>query len=749
MRWCVVSFNEEQKCQTFAFEVDRFRNVTFNETYMKVQCVRGRDYHDCMSLIEHNQADVINLEAGLVRYAVDWHMLMPILMERYDTMYDDITKYSAGLQLYSLAVVSGEPDRKPINRLEDLQNASSCHAGAGFGASWNLPIATLIKLGIMNITDCTIQMASVTDFFGPMCAAGALNEAFNPFGLNPTTVCDLCGTTQEEKCTMEDPYAGYYGATRCLAEKGDVAFVTNAALFYDPPCPQPTTGLPDPLGKAQLLCMDGKKTSLSSYESCNWGTIPGNAVVTNSQKNGIQIERYKTFLRRASQFFKFCKVDEFNLFESATHGYRNSRDLMFSDNTKMLIEVPSMEDYFILFKADNNQAGGDQINLFESSEYLSYCPQLPLRWCVTYEAEFRKCTRMKVAFKQRQLKPEVDCIYVDDIPTCMRMIKEGDADVILLDPGEQYIAGRDYDLVPIIAADYGQGDVPSSFFVVGVSQKADPITTLYNLRERRTCHPAVQTAAGFYIPLLTLIGSQVMPLQHCDLPQSLANFINYGCMPGVLNTEYKKNSSNPITLCEGCASQSYRKCERNPWELYFGTSGAFRCLAENAGDIAFVKHFTVRENTDGHNQAEWARNRRSVDYQLSCRDGRRAPVDDWRMCNLAQVPASAIVTSRLKTANQRWQMWQLINHAQLYFAGQASEFRMFESETDYKDLIFEDSTAHLVWIPPEQQTSERYLSSFNFYKMAQEVHRLDCSSASMLLPASSVLLLLVQFFIFY
>lgn len=62
--------------------------MTFNETYMKVQCVRGRDYFHCMDLIENNEADVVNLEAGLVRYAVDWHMLMPILMERYDDMFD-------------------------------------------------------------------------------------------------------------------------------------------------------------------------------------------------------------------------------------------------------------------------------------------------------------------------------------------------------------------------------------------------------------------------------------------------------------------------------------------------------------------------------------------------------------------------------------------------------------------------------------------------------------------------------------
>ena len=58
-----------------------------------------------------------------------------------------------------------------------------------------------------------------------------------------------------------------------------------------------------------------------------------------------------------------------------------------------------------------------------------------------------------------------------------------------------------------------------------------------------------------------------------------------------------------------------------------------------------MKHTTVRENTDGRNQAEWARNRRSDDYQLLCNDGRRADIDDWKDCNMGKVPANAIVTA--------------------------------------------------------------------------------------------------------
>ena len=61
--------------------------------------------------------------------------------------------------------------------------------------------------------------------------------------------------------------------------------------------------------------------------------------------------------------------------------------------------------------------------------------------------------------------------------------------------------------------------------------------------------------------------------------------------------------------------------------------------------MAFVKHTTVRENTDGRNIAEWARNRRSDDYELLCNDGTRADIDSWADCNMGEVPSNAIVTA--------------------------------------------------------------------------------------------------------
>ncbi|WP_164732434.1 hypothetical protein, partial [Neisseria meningitidis] len=62
-------------------------------------------------------------------------------------------------------------------------------------------------------------------------------------------------------------------------------------------------------------------------------------------------------------------------------------------------------------------------------------------------------------------------------------------------------------------------------------------------------------------------------------------------------------------LCVGNSDKNdaSTKCYPDVGEDYFGYTGAFRCLAAGAGDVAFVKHSTVLNNTDGHNSEAWAR----------------------------------------------------------------------------------------------------------------------------------------------
>lgn len=58
---------------------------------------------------------------------------------------------------------------------------------------------------------------------------------------------------------------------------------------------------------------------------------------------------------------------------------------------------------------------------------------------------------------------------------------------------------------------------------------------------------------------------------------------------------------------------------------------------EGGGDVAFLKHTTVAENTDGKRRDWWARNQLTADYQLLCRDGTRAPVTEYAECNIGKV----------------------------------------------------------------------------------------------------------------
>ena len=60
----------------------------------------------------------------------------------------------------------------------------------------------------------------------------------------------------------------------------------------------------------------------------------------------------------------------------------------------------------------------------------------------------------------------------------------------------------------------------------------------------------------------------------------LGQFFSKSCVPGVLDSDYNTKGTNPINLCESCASGGQDRCLRNDEELYFGNSGAFRCLVE-------------------------------------------------------------------------------------------------------------------------------------------------------------------------
>lgn len=166
----------------------------------------------------------------------------------------------------------------------------------------------------------------------------------------------------------------------------------------------------------------------------------------------------------------------------------------------------------------------------------------------------------------------------------------------------------------------------------------------------------------------------------------------------------------------------------------------YRCLAENRGDVAFVKHSAVFENTDGNNSDSWASRLRSEDFQLLCPNGARAEVSQFAECHWGRVPARAIM---VHPDTNPLAVYGLLDKAQDFFGddNNPNGFRMFNStEFDGQDLIFKDSTVKIV--PTEGRTTSRSWLGRPFLDSLEGLQSLRCSGAGVEYPKFSSLLVM-------
>nr|XP_046269178.1 otolith matrix protein 1 isoform X2 [Scatophagus argus] len=176
--------------------------------------------------------------------------------------------------------------------------------------------------------------------------------------------------------------------------------------------------------------------------------------------------------------------------------------------------------------------------------------------------------------------------------------------------------------------------------------------------------------------------------------RAVGNFFGYSCVPGVKDPQHDPRGNNPKNLCEACIGDENDRhiCANNHRERHYGEAGALRCVAENLGDVAFVKHTTIFDNLDGKNQESWALDLEVEDLKLLCPDGTEAGLDEYDRCHLAAVPTNAVV---VRTEN-KCRVWKYLERVQSVFGNATGGFRLFSS-TGYgaSDLLFSDATHHL------------------------------------------------------
>uniref|UniRef100_A0A668A0C6 Serotransferrin n=1 Tax=Myripristis murdjan TaxID=586833 RepID=A0A668A0C6_9TELE len=649
-KWCVTSDQELRKCTDLAAAAPVF------------SCVKRSNSLDCMQAIRAGEADAVTLDGGDVYIAgLNNYGLQPIIAEDYGPSSDTC--------VYAVAVVKKDSGFN----INELQGKKSCHTGLGHSVGWNIPIGTLLAMGLIQwtgIEDKPLEEA-VSEFFSASCAPGATRGS---------KLCELCSGDCSK--SHGEPYYGNAGAYQCLAGcNGDVAFVSHLTV------PESEKA------NYELLCKDGTRKPIDEYQNCHLARVPAHAVVSRRDKDLADLI-----------YASISTVSNFNLFSS--EAYTPAKNLMFSDSTVNLTRLPSSIDSLLYL-------GAEYLSVIRSMRRRkgthAHTPD-EISFCAVGHAETVKCDVWSLNSFEEDVQ-KIGCQVATTVEDCMKKILYKEADAVVMDAGHLYTAGK-CGLIPAMVEQYNEdlcstSGSASSYYAVAVVKKSSGVAW-DTLRGKRSCHTGIGRTAGWNIPM----GQIYKDTNDCDF----TNFFVHGCAPGA-------DPGSPFcSQCVGSGKGVHdeAKCKANADEKYYGFSGAFRCLVEDAGDVAFVKHTTVSEIIDGASP-EWARHWKSTDFELICPGKPHAPVTDYVSCHLAVVPAHAVVTR----PESRDKVVRILKEQQAKFGNQGSDptFRMFQSD-EGKNLLFKDSTKCLQEVPAgttyKQFLGSEYVAAMDFLRNCNE-----------------------------
>ncbi|KAB1283566.1 Inhibitor of carbonic anhydrase [Camelus dromedarius] len=662
VRWCVVSSSESEKCS-------HFRGVTSKLIPLEgahITCIKRDSYLACLRAIEAKQADAVTVEGSLlIQEGLATYNLKPIVAEFYGSKDDPQTHH------YVVAVV-----KKGSNlQLGQLQGRKTCHTGLGWSAGWNTLIrgspsdsleagklagrgafCLLLQLPTWIVLEPYHHRQVYT--FHKLQHGAPDNPPFtvipvwldqgNPMSNFFEASCMPCmnQTAFPKLCQL---CAGK-GTDKCACNSDEPYFGYSGAFR----CLQDGAGDVSFVRHMTVFENLANKADRDQYELlCRDNTrkpvdeykechlVRVPSHAVVARSVGGKEDLIWELLNQAQEHFGKDKTTGFQLFHSP-HG----KDLLFTDATQGLLRVPPKMDTKLYL-------GYEYVAAIERLRRGAEDPQRVM-WCAVSQHEKAKCDEWS-ALSGGILR----CTVEETTEDCIAAIVKGEADAMTLDGGFVYIAGK-CGLVPVLAENYLSHDGKEQFgskcvntptegyYVVAVVKKSDADLTWNSLQGKKSCHGAVGTSAGWHVPM---------------------GFIH-----------------NQTGSCK------------------LASSTVIRCLVEK-GDVAFVKHSTVLQNTDGKNPEAWAKGLKKEDFQLLCLDGTRKPVTEAQNCHLAIVPSHAVVSRKDKADFVR----RMLFNQQELFGRNGFEYRMFQLfKSPNKDLLFSDDTECLAKLQ-DKTTYQKYL----------------------------------------
>ncbi|NXJ15265.1 TRFEB protein, partial [Odontophorus gujanensis] len=324
------------------------------------------------------------------------------------------------------------------------------------------------------------------------------------------------------------------------------------------------------------------------------------------------------------------------------------------------------------------------------------------RWCTLSDLEQRKCAELSKALTavlpvtNTNSFARISCIRAHNTYDCIDKIRVNKADAASLDAGDVYSAVKLYGLTTVAKEIYEQGNC---VFAVAVAKRGT--LDIQRLRGVRSCHNGARWTSGWNIPLGFLLARNELSWDEAQpLSQVISEYFNASCIPGV-----GVAAPQLCALCQGQKSYIRDKnhfCETSSNEPFYDSDGAFRCLKDGVGDVAFLDHLTIMRATESEQQ----------EYELLCPDGTTAELSKYSTCNLGKGPGRGIITrhnfqkitNKFLTMIQRLFGWK---------GKERARFELFNSSSfGGKNLLFRDATQHLQLL--EEQLEIAYVLGLDY-----------------------------------
>ncbi|XP_039545606.1 inhibitor of carbonic anhydrase isoform X2 [Pimephales promelas] len=310
-----------------------------------------------------------------------------------------------------------------------------------------------------------------------------------------------------------------------------------------------------------------------------------------------------------------------------------------------------------------------------------------------------------------------------------------EVDAVSLDATHAFIAGK-CGLVPVVTEYYGEkceipegagghfeSDELPSVYGVAVVRRTSRSLYFGSLGGRRSCHGHMYSPAGWVLPARHMLSTEHNSSAPCQPNDVYAEVFWKGCLPG--------GQGNLCKVCMGGTEEAATKrCADNHNERYYGNMGALRCLVgdpsgKSFGDVAFMEHHNLESNIERLNTSGWAEGWLTWDFELLCSDGTRAPLTEWKTCNLGAVPPNIVMTRPVLTAR----IYDLLMKSQETIAARPDTgFHLFESQQyGESDLLFKDATKCLVHT---SHLDYRTILGDEFYSQAESIF--NCTHSNIL-----------------